>query len=223
VSHPHPELEAPPELPAHGLRVVALGGLGEVGRNMTVLEYGGRLLVIDCGVLFPEDFQPGVDLILPDFDSIRDRLDQVEGVVLTHGHEDHIGAVPYLLREKPDIPLLGSRLTLALVEAKLQEHRIKPYTLEVREGQRERLGPSTASSSRSTTRSRTRSPWPCAPRPAPCCTPATSSWTSCRSTVASPTCAPSPASGRRASTSSSSTRPTRRFPASPPPSGTSLR
>jgi ribonuclease J len=141
VSHPHPELGPPPELPEGGLRVVALGGLGEVGRNMTVFEHAGRLLIVDCGVLFPEDFQPGVDLILPDFDYIRDRLDAVEGIVLTHGHEDHIGAVPYLLREKPDIPLIGSRLTLAMVEAKLQEHRVTPYTLEVREGVRERIGP----------------------------------------------------------------------------------
>jgi ribonuclease J len=141
MSHPHPELGPPPALPAGGLRVVALGGLGEVGRNMTVFEYAGRLLVVDCGVLFPEDFQPGVDLILPDFEYIRDRLDDVEAVVLTHGHEDHIGAVPYLLREKSDIPVIGSRLTLAMVEAKLQEHRITPYTLEVREGERERFGP----------------------------------------------------------------------------------
>ncbi|MGZ4638090.1 MAG: ribonuclease J [Actinomycetes bacterium] len=141
MSHPHPELGPPPELPAGGLRLVALGGLGEVGRNMTVFEHAGRLLIVDCGVLFPEDFQPGVDLILPDFDYIRERLDLVDGIVLTHGHEDHIGAVPYLLREKADIPLIGSRLTLAMLEAKLQEHRIKPYTLEVREGQRERIGP----------------------------------------------------------------------------------
>jgi ribonuclease J len=141
MSHPHPELGAPPPLPAGGLRVVALGGLGEIGRNMTVLEYNRRLLVIDCGVLFPEEDQPGVDLILPDFTSIRERLGDIEAVVLTHAHEDHIGAVPYLLRERSDIPLVGSRLTLALVESKLQEHRIDPYTLEVREGQRERLGP----------------------------------------------------------------------------------
>jgi len=141
VSHPHPELGPPPPLPDGGLRIVALGGLGEIGRNMTVFEFEGRLLVVDCGVLFPEDYQPGVDLILPDFDYIRGRLDQVEAVVLTHAHEDHIGAVPYLLREKADIPIIGSRLTLAMVEAKLQEHRIKPYTLEVREGQREQVGP----------------------------------------------------------------------------------
>ncbi|MEO7982000.1 MAG: ribonuclease J [Sporichthyaceae bacterium] len=141
MSHPHPELGPPPDLADGALRIVALGGLGEVGRNMTVFEYAGRLLIVDCGVLFPEDFQPGVDLILPDFDHIRGRLDLVDGLVLTHAHEDHIGAVPYLLRERPDIPLIGSRLTLAMVEAKLQEHRIKPYTLEVKEGDREQVGP----------------------------------------------------------------------------------
>ena len=123
------------------LRVVPLGGLGEVGRNMAVLEIDGKLLLIDCGVLFPEDHQPGVDLILPDFSYIRDRLDDVIALVLTHGHEDHIGAVPFLLRLRPDIPLVGSTLTLALIEAKLKEHRIQPYTLAVTEGQRERLGP----------------------------------------------------------------------------------
>ncbi|GAA3880420.1 ribonuclease J [Streptomyces sedi] len=141
MSHPHPELGPPPKLPEGGLRVTPLGGLGEIGRNMTVLEYGGRLLIVDCGVLFPEEEQPGIDLILPDFSSIRDRLDDIEGIVLTHGHEDHIGGVPYLLREKPDIPLIGSKLTLALLEAKLQEHRIRPYTLQVKEGHRERIGP----------------------------------------------------------------------------------
>ena len=141
MSHPHLEHGAPRALPENGLRIVALGGLGEVGRNMTVFEFGGHLLVVDCGVLFPDVDQPGIDLILPDFDYIRDRLDRVESIVLTHGHEDHIGAVPYLLRERPDIPLIGSTLTLAFVENKLTEHRIKPYTLTVREGQRERLGP----------------------------------------------------------------------------------
>ncbi|MBB2985125.1 ribonuclease J [Terracoccus luteus] len=140
MSHPHPELTTPPPLPDDALRVVALGGLGEVGRNMAVLETKGRLLVIDCGVLFPEDHHPGVDLILPDFSYIRDRLDDIEAIVLTHGHEDHIGAVPYLLRLKGDIPLIGSTLTLALIEAKLKEHRIRPYTMAVKEGQREKLG-----------------------------------------------------------------------------------
>ncbi|GAA2817015.1 ribonuclease J [Streptomyces showdoensis] len=141
MSHPHPELGTPPKLPKGGLRVTPLGGLGEIGRNMTVFEFDGRLLIVDCGVLFPEEEQPGVDLILPDFTTIQDRLDDIEGIVLTHGHEDHIGGVPYLLRMKQDIPLIGSKLTLALIEAKLQEHRIRPYTLEVAEGDRERLGP----------------------------------------------------------------------------------
>ncbi|MDU1123469.1 MAG: ribonuclease J, partial [Dermabacter sp.] len=133
-------LGTPPQLKNKTLRVTPLGGLGEVGRNMTVFEYEGRLLIVDCGVLFPEEAQPGVDLILPDFRSIEDRLDDVAAIVLTHGHEDHIGAVPYLLRLKPDIPLVGSQLTLAFVEAKLREHRIKPYTLAVKEGDVEKFG-----------------------------------------------------------------------------------
>ena len=135
------QLQDPPALEAGTLRVIPLGGLGEVGRNMTVFEFDGKLLIVDCGVLFPEEHQPGVDLILPDFEPIKDRLDDVVGIVLTHGHEDHIGAVPYLLRLNREIPLIGSGLTLALVEAKLKEHRIKPYTLTVTEGDREQLGP----------------------------------------------------------------------------------
>src|SRR2546430_9777796 len=131
----------PPPLPAGGLRVLPLGGLGAIGRNMTVFEYDGKLLIVDCGVLFPDVDQPGVDLILPDFTAIADRLDDVVAVALTHGHEDHIGAVPYLLARKPDIPLVGSQFTLALVEAKLAERRIEPYSMVVREGQTERLGP----------------------------------------------------------------------------------
>ncbi|AUG77266.1 ribonuclease [Kitasatospora sp. MMS16-BH015] len=141
MSHPHPELGTPPALKEGALRITPLGGLGEIGRNMTVFEHAGRLLIVDCGVLFPEAEQPGIDLILPDFSSIRDRLDKIDGIVLTHGHEDHIGAVPFLLRENPDIPLIGSKLTLALIEAKLAEHRIRPYVLEVKEGERERIGP----------------------------------------------------------------------------------
>lgn len=137
---PH-AIEDAPALEPGTLRVTPLGGLGEIGRNMAVFEYDGKLLIVDCGVLFPEEHQPGVDLILPDFSPIRDRLDDVIGVVLTHGHEDHIGAVPYLLRLRADIPLIGSQLTLALIEAKLKEHRITPYTLAVKEGQRERMAP----------------------------------------------------------------------------------
>lgn len=137
----HGELGPPKALRRGALRMVALGGLGEVGRNMTVFEYRGALLIIDCGVLFPEASHPGVDLILPDFDFVRDRLDDVVGLVVTHGHEDHIGAVPYLLRERADIPLLGSKLTLALLEAKLREHRITASTEVIAAGDQRCLGP----------------------------------------------------------------------------------
>ncbi|GGU30119.1 ribonuclease J [Nocardioides albus] len=142
MSHPHPELTEPGKLPKGGLRVTPLGGLGEVGRNMTVFEYDGRLLIVDCGVLFPEEQQPGVDLILPDFGPIRDRLDDIEALVLTHGHEDHIGATPYLLRERQNIPLVGSELTLALLGSKLREHRLRETVQhKVREGETITFGP----------------------------------------------------------------------------------
>lgn len=124
------------------MRIIPLGGLGEVGRNMNVLEVQDKLLIVDCGVLFPEDTQPGVDLILPDFRPIQDRLDDVVGLVLTHGHEDHIGAVPYLLKLRADIPVYGSGLTLAFLEAKLREHGLSAdYFHEVREDQRLTLAP----------------------------------------------------------------------------------
>jgi ribonuclease J len=143
MNHPHPNLSTPPKLVDGGLRIVALGGLTEIGRNMTVFEYKSKLLIVDCGVLFPEDTQPGIDLILPDFSYIRDRLNDVIGIFLTHGHEDHIGAVPYLLRERGDIAIYGSALTLALITAKLKEHRITPLTREVKEGGTEDIGPFT--------------------------------------------------------------------------------
>jgi ribonuclease J len=141
TQHPHPNLGTPTKLPQDGLRIVALGGISEIGRNMTVYETNGKLLIVDCGVLFPEDNQPGIDLILPDFSYIRDRLDDVVGLFLTHGHEDHIGAVPYLLRERGDIPIYGSALTIALIAAKCKERRVSPLTHEVCEGNREDVGP----------------------------------------------------------------------------------
>ena len=140
MNHPHPDLGLPPKLPVKTLRIVALGGLGEVGRNMTAFEYEGRILIVDCGVLFPEENQPGVDLILPDFSYIRERLSDIDAVFLTHGHEDHISALGYLLRERQDIPVIGSALTLAFSKGKLKEHRITPITIEVREGQSRKVG-----------------------------------------------------------------------------------
>ncbi|WP_288273089.1 ribonuclease J [uncultured Bifidobacterium sp.] len=132
---------APPKYRKGSMRIVPLGGLGEIGRNMNVIEYNGHILLIDCGVLFPEEEQPGVDLILPDFNYIKDRLDKVEALVLTHGHEDHIGGVPYLLKMRPDIPLIGSKLTLGFVEAKCKEHHLDPEMIEVKGRDKLKVGP----------------------------------------------------------------------------------
>ncbi|KUI20106.1 ribonuclease J [Mycobacterium sp. GA-2829] len=129
------ELRPPGPLAVGGLRVTALGGISEIGRNMTVFEHLGRLLIIDCGVLFPGHDEPGVDLILPDLRHVEDRLDDVEALVVTHAHEDHIGAIPHLLKLRPDIPVVGSKFTLALVREKCREHRIKPVFVEVAEGE----------------------------------------------------------------------------------------
>lgn len=137
----HVDLAPPPALARDCLRITPLGGLGEIGRNMAVFEYENRLLIVDCGVLFPEDSQPGVDLILPDFSLIEDRLDDVEAVILTHGHEDHIGALPYLLRYRDDIRVIGSQLTLALVAAKLKEHRMTPPMESVADREVREIGP----------------------------------------------------------------------------------
>ena len=136
-----PVLKTPGPLADGAMRITPLGGLGEVGRNMTVFELDDKLLIVDCGVLFPEEDQPGVDLILPDFSSIEDRIDDVVALVLTHGHEDHIGGVPYLLHLREDIPLVGSELTLAFVEAKLKEHRIRPVLRQVVEHEEVSYGP----------------------------------------------------------------------------------
>ena len=134
-------LKTPPALARDTLRITPLGGLGDVGRNMTSFEVNNDLLFVDCGVLFPSDDQPGVDLILPGLHLVEDRLNEVKALVLTHGHEDHIGAVPYLLRRRSNIPVFGSRLTLAFVREKLREHRIRDVDFrEVKEGDRVTVG-----------------------------------------------------------------------------------
>lgn len=126
----------PGPLAPGGLRITALGGIGEIGRNMTVFEHLGRLLIVDCGVLFPTHDEPGVDLILPDLRHIQGRLDDVEALVVTHAHEDHIGAIPFLLKQRADLPIVGSKFTLALVAEKCREHRLSPKFVEVAEGQK---------------------------------------------------------------------------------------
>lgn len=126
-------LPEPPKAPKNGLRIYALGGISEIGRNMTVFEYNNKMLLVDCGVLFPSSGEPGVDLILPDFGPIEDKLDKVEALVVTHGHEDHIGAIPWLLKLRPDLPIYASKFTLALIAAKCREHRQRPKLIEVNE------------------------------------------------------------------------------------------
>ena len=129
-----------PAMPPGSVRVVACGGLGEIGRNMMVLKYGDEALIIDCGVLFPSQDAPGVDLVLPDF-SLLDKIGaRPKYLVLTHGHEDHIGAIPYLMRTFPELTLVGSRLTLALAVAKTKQHGLNPDTIQVTEGDRIDLG-----------------------------------------------------------------------------------
>ena len=191
VSPATPSCPPPPRW-SHGvLRVVALGGLGEIGRNMTVFEFDGRLLIVDCGVLFPEESQPGVDLILPDFAHIRDRLDDIEAIVLTHGHEDHIGARA--------VPAAASARTSRSSARGSRWRWSRPSCRSTASRRTRSRSPRASASGSGPFDVRVRRGQPLDPRrdgrghphaaPALCCTPATSRWTSCPSTVASPTCA----------------------------------
>jgi ribonuclease J len=125
------------------LRVLPLGGLGEIGKNMTVVEYDGAIVVVDTGLRFPTAEQVGVDLVLPDFTYLRERAEDIEGIVITHGHEDHLGALPWILRELgTDIPVFGGPLTMAMARSKLDEHRLKDTDLnDVKAGETLELGP----------------------------------------------------------------------------------
>ena len=134
-------LPEPPKQPKDSLRIYALGGISEIGRNMTVFEYQDEMLIIDCGVLFPSSGEPGVDLILPDFGPIEKKIHKVKALVVTHAHEDHIGAIPWLLKLRPDIPIVASRFTIALIAAKCKEHRQKPKFVEVNEKSDVNYGP----------------------------------------------------------------------------------
>jgi ribonuclease J len=127
------------------LRVLPLGGLGEIGKNMTVVEYEGRLIVVDTGLRFPTTDMLGIDLVLPDFSYLRDRADDIEAIVITHGHEDHLGALPWVLRELGQVPpVYGGRLTIAMARSKLDEHRLREVELaDLAPGEQLALGPFT--------------------------------------------------------------------------------
>src|SRR5450756_298739 len=124
------------------LPAMPLGGRGEIGKNMTVIEYGDDMILVDAGLMFPDADTPGVDLVLPDFSYVVKRKNKLRGIVITHGHEDHTGALPYLLKEVGErMPVLGTRLTLGLIGVKLEEHKImKPKLREIREGMHVNLG-----------------------------------------------------------------------------------
>ena len=130
-------------MPSKKLRVLPLGGLGEIGKNMTVVEYDGRIVVVDTGLMFPTAEMHGIDLVLPDFSYLRDRADDIEAIVLTHGHEDHVGALPYVLREIGSPPVIyGGLLTIGMVRSKLDEHKLSDAPLqELPAGEKVKRGP----------------------------------------------------------------------------------
>ena len=129
-------------MPKPRLKVIPLGGLGEIGKNMMVVEYGDDLLVIDCGLMFPEEEMLGIDLVIPDMSYVMENVDKLRGIVITHGHEDHIGALPYLLPQIEDVPVYSSRLTNGLIKVKVKERRLNNgITLNILEyGEQVQLG-----------------------------------------------------------------------------------
>ncbi len=130
---------APPEEPY--VRIVPLGGCGEIGRNMTVIETNDDLVVVDCGLMFPDDEMFGVDIVINDFTYVRERAHKFRGLLVTHGHEDHIGGIPYLLREFPDLPIVGTPLSIALIKAKSREHKLGDVAFKpVQPGDKVKLG-----------------------------------------------------------------------------------
>ena len=168
---------------AETVRLVFLGGLGEIGRNCMAVEQGvgdsRRILLIDCGLMFPGPDLHGIDLVLPDFTYLRENAERIDAIAATHGHEDHVGGIQFLLREV-SVPIYGSAVTLGLARNRIEEAGLLGRTslnrVERRRAAADRRR-STSSSSPSPTASPTPTPSPCTPRRASCCTPATSSST----------------------------------------------
>jgi len=132
----------PPKTDTRQLKIIPLGGLDDIGKNMAVFEFENDIILVDAGLMFPDDDHPGVDLILPDYTYVLEHAEKLRGIVITHGHEDHTGALPYLLKDLGfTVPIYGSKLTLGLIEGKLSEHRIKTTDFrEVKSGQKVKLG-----------------------------------------------------------------------------------
>src|SRR5918994_1210269 len=124
------------------LRIIPLGGVGEVGKNITVIEAGGEILVVDCGLAFPEPGMLGIDLVIPDATYLEQNRDRVRAIVLTHGHEDHTGGLPYVLPRLPGVPIYAGKLTRGLVTGKLREHKLLERTRleEIEPGLEIRIG-----------------------------------------------------------------------------------
>ena len=207
------------------LRIIPLGGVGEIGKNMYVFEYGDDIVVIDCGLMFPDEEMFGIDLVVPDVTYLKERKANVKAFLITHAHEDHVGGLPYILPEFPGVPVYASTLARGLLGNKIKEHKLHNNPLLPLEPGDEVADRAVHASSRSgsATRSRTRWGSPCGPRSGRSSTPATSSSTTRRSTASCPTSTSSPGWARKASSACCPTRRAPRTPATRRRSGPSAR
>ena len=170
------------------LRIIPLGGLEQIGMNITAFEFEDSIVVVDCGLSFPEDDMLGIDLVIPDITYLKENIEKVKGFVITHGHEDHIGALPYVLKEI-NVPIYATKLTIGLIENKLREHELHSPSI---------WAPSGSSSSRRTTASWTLPPWRSTARRASWCIRETLRWIIRRYSAMPSTCSASARSERRA-------------------------